>query len=250
MTCPYCEATATTARAERPARGYQRVRCRACGRVLNGRTGPPVNRLQEPTDVVCLVVLGRVRYQLRRRDLAELSLPRGRICTHEAGREWEGKRAPILGDPLRQRRHGAAGPRWYGDATYGKVQGQWSSLDRAIDRDGNFVAARLSDMRALAAAEAVFRPAWTVTGVTPERLPAEGHDAHPRAIRQVFGNRVVPRANRDVKNHLEQDHRGITPRYRPRGGFRHGHTAARCCRAFDESAPFCACRRSALNRAP
>jgi putative transposase len=64
-------------------------------------------------------------------------LQRGLILTHEAVREWERKLAPLLSDTLRKRRHGAVGPSWYVDETYLKVQGQWSYLYRAIDRDGN-----------------------------------------------------------------------------------------------------------------
>jgi putative transposase len=130
-------------------------------------------------------------------------LQRGLSFTHEAVREWESRLAPLLGETLRKRRHGAVGPSWYVDETYVKVQGQWSYLDRAIDRDGNLVDARLSDTRDLAAAEAFFRSAWTVTGESPDRITTDGHDAYPRAIRNVFGNRVMHRTNRYLNNHLE-----------------------------------------------
>jgi putative transposase len=89
VTCPHCESTATTARADRTAFGYQRFRCHGCGRIFHERTGTPFNRLQYPTDVVCLVVLWRFRYQLSLRDLAEMFLQRGLTLTHEAVREWE-----------------------------------------------------------------------------------------------------------------------------------------------------------------
>jgi putative transposase len=135
---------------------------------------------------------------------------------------------------LRKKRRGAVGNSWYVDETYIKVQGQWRYLDRAINRDGNLVDVRLSDTLGLAAAEAFFRSAWTVTGVTPDRITTDGHDAYPRAIRTVFGNQVLHRTNRYLNNHLEQDYRGIKQRYRPMGGFKQGHTAARFCRAFNE----------------
>jgi putative transposase len=127
---------------------------------------------------------------------------------------------------------------WYVDETYIKVQGQWCYLYRAIDRDGHLIDARISDTRDLAAAEAFFHSAWTVTGVMADRITTDGHDAYPRAIRQVFGNRVVHRTNRYLNNHLEQDHRGIKQRYRPMGGFKHGNTAAYFCRAFEEIRAF------------
>jgi putative transposase len=238
MTCLHCESTAITERSERTELGYRRFRCRACKREFNERSGTPFNRLQYPTDVVCLVILWRFRYKLSLRDLAEMFFQRGMSFTHEAVREWESKLAPLLSEALRKRRHSQVGNSWYVDETYIRVQGQWQYLCRAIDRDGNLVDVRLSDTRDLTAAEAFFRSAWTVTGVIPDRITTDGHDAYPRAIRQVFGNRVVHRTNRYLNNHLEQDHRGIKQRYRPMGGFKQGHTAACFCRAFDEVRAF------------
>ncbi len=105
-------------------------------------------------------------------------LQRGIIFTHEALREWEARMVPLLSETLRQRRHGAVGKSWYVDETYSKVQGQWCYLYHAVDRDGNLGDVRLSDTRDLAAAEAFFRSAWTVTGVTPDRITTDGHDAY------------------------------------------------------------------------
>jgi putative transposase len=123
---------------------------------------------------------------------------------------------------------------WYVGETSVRVQGQWQYLYRAIDRDGNFVDVRPSHTRDLAAAEAFFRSAWTVTGVTPGRLTTDGHDAYPRAIRNVFGKRGLHRTNRYLNDRLEQEHRSIQQRYRPMGGFKSFPTAARFCRLFDE----------------
>jgi putative transposase len=156
--------------------------------------------------MVCLVVLWRFRYKLSLRDLAEMFLQRGIIFTHEAVRDWERKLAPLLSEALRKRRCEAVGQSWYVDETYVRIQGRWYYLYRAIDRDGNLVDVWLSDTRDLAAAEAFFRSAWTVTGVAPDRITTDGHDAYPRAIRTVFGDHVTHRTNRYLNNHLEQDH--------------------------------------------
>jgi putative transposase len=101
------------------------------------------------------------------------------------------------------------------------------------------IGVRLSDTRDLAAAEAFFRSAWTVTGVTPDRITTDGHDAYPRAIRNVFGDQVRHRTNRYLNNQLEQDHRGIKQRSRPMYGFNTFVTVARFCRLFDEIRAFC-----------
>jgi putative transposase len=239
MRCPHCQSTATTERPDRTKLGYRRFRCRDCQRGFNERTGTPFNRLQYPTDVICLVVLWRFRYKLSLRDLAEMFLQRGILFTHEAARDWEAKLAPLLGKARRQRRHGTVENSWYVDETYIRVQGRWFYLYRAIDRDGHLIDARLSDTRDLAAAEAFFRAAWTVSGVMLDRITTDGHDAYPRAIRNVFGDRVMHRTNRYLNNRLEQDHRGIKQRYRPTCGLKIFATAAGFCRVFDEIRAFC-----------
>jgi putative transposase len=143
-----------------------------------------------------------------------------------------------LGEALRKRRHCAVGHSWYVDDTYGRVQGQWQYPSRAIDRDRQLVDVRLGATRDLAAAEACFRSAWTVTGVTPERITTDGHDAYPRAIRTVFVDQVTHRTNRYLNNHLEQDHRGVKQRLRPTTGLKTFATAARFCHVFDEIRAF------------
>ena len=75
----------------------------------------------------------------------------------------------------------------------------------------------LSERRDLAAAKAFFRSARTVTGVVPDRVTTDGHDAYPTAIREL-GKAVRHRTNVYLNNRLEQDHRGIKDRYRPEAG--------------------------------
>ena len=80
-------------------------------------------------------------------------------------------------------------------------------------------------------ADAFFRPAKTVTGVTPTRVTSDGQDSYPRAIRRELGRRVRQRTSRHLTDGLEQDRRkpadrrdageelgdGPTPRPRLRG---------------------------------
>ena len=62
-----------------------------------------------------------------------------------------------------------------------RVHGAWKYLYRAIDRDGALVDVMLSEHRDLAAAKRFFRSAKAVTGVIPDRVTTDGHDAYPRA---------------------------------------------------------------------
>jgi putative transposase len=238
MPCPPRASSMTMKRPVHTALGFRRFHCGDCKRTFNERIGTLFNHLQYPTAVVCLVVLWRHRYKLSLRDLAAMFLHCGINFTHEAVRGWERTLAPVLGETLRQRRDGTGGTSWYADETYVRVDGRWQYLYRANDRDGNLVDVRLSNTRDLAAAEIFFRAAWTGTGLIPHRITTDGHDAYPRAIRAVFGEQVTHRTNRDLNNHLEQDHRGIKQRYRLMGGFNHGTTAARLCYLFDEVRAF------------
>jgi transposase-like protein len=195
-----------TERPERTDQGYRRFRCRDCDKLYNERSGGLLNHAQYPSDVIALVVLWRLRYRLTLRDLAEMFLVRGIVFSHEAVREWEAKLALILADELRRRRHGRGGARgrhWHVDETYLKVRGRWCYLYRAIDRDGNLVDTMLSEHRDMAAAQAFFRSAKAVTGVTPERVTTDGHGSYPRAIRSTLGRQIVHRTSAYKNNRLE-----------------------------------------------
>ncbi len=150
-----------------------------------------------------LVVLRRLRSKLSLRDLAEMFLPRGVVCTHEAVREWEGRFAPLLTDRLRAKRHGQAGASWSVDETYVKVNGAWCSRYRAIDRDGTLVDACLSETRDMTAAQRFWRQAVATVGRLPGRVTTDGHDADPRAIREALGSAVAHRCSRYLNNRLE-----------------------------------------------
>jgi transposase-like protein len=214
--------------------GYHTFRCPACKRRFNERSGTPFNDLSVPTDIVFLVVLWRLRYKLSLRNLAEMFLERGFVFSHETVRQWEALVAPLLTEQLRRKRRGKAGKRWHADETYVKIQGVWCYLYRAIDADGNLVDSLLSVHRDLEAAKRFFAQSVEVVGHTPERVTTDGHDAYPRAIRETLGPEVVHRCSRYKNNVMEQDHRGIKGRYRPRRGFGSVIGAARFCAAYEE----------------
>jgi transposase-like protein len=161
-------------------------------------------------------------------------LIRGFVFTYEAVRDWEAKLTPALADELRRGRRGKVGRSWYTDETYIRVHGQWKYLYRAIDRDGALVDVMLSEHRNLAGAKRFFRSAKAVTGVIPDRVTTDGHDAYPRAIRTELGSRVRHRSNTYLNNRLEQDHRGIKARCRPMLGFKSATSARRYCCGHDE----------------
>ena len=65
-------------------------------------------------------------------------------------------------------------------------------------------------------------------------MTTDGHDAYPRAIREMLGEGVIHRCSQYMNNRIEQDHRGIKGRYQPMRGFGSFVSAARFCTAHDE----------------
>ena len=128
MNCPYCAVSTTRKRAKKTELGSTTFFCSVCHRTFHERTGTPFNYLEVPTAVVLLVVLWRRRYKLSLRDVAEMFLERGFVFTHETGRDWEKRFAPLVADQLRRKRRGQAGRSWYVDETSIKVHGKWCSL--------------------------------------------------------------------------------------------------------------------------
>jgi transposase-like protein len=114
MRCMGCGSAAVSERLERTAQGYRRFRCRSCGKPFNERSGGALNRAQFPSDIIALVVLWRLRYQLSLRDLSEVFLLRGIVFSHEAVRDWEAKLTPGLAENLRRRRRGKVGRSCWG----------------------------------------------------------------------------------------------------------------------------------------
>ena len=231
---PHCESGDTSERRERTELGYRRFRCRTCLREFNERTGTRFNHLQYPTDVVCRVVLWRVRYKLSLRDLAEMFVERGFVFTHETVRNWEATFAPLLTQHLRKHRYGHGSRRWHVDETLIRVNGKWAYLYRALDHEGSLLDVRLSETCDLAAARAFFRSARMITKRSPLRVTSDCHGSYPGALRLEFGPTITHRTTRYANNLLEQRHRAVKQRTRPMLGFKQFDSAARFCQAHDE----------------
>ncbi len=196
------------------------------------------------------MVLWRLRYRLTLRDVAEMFLVRGIVFSHEAVREWEAKLTPALAENLRRRRRGKVGRSWYVDETYLKVQGRWCYLYRAIDRNGNLVDVLFSEQRDMAAAQAFFRSAQAVTGITPDRVTTDGHDSDPRAIRTELGKGVRHRTSAYLNNRLEQDHRGIKVATGPCGASNAPDQPPGSVALTTSCAPFSALPPTTINMCP
>jgi putative transposase len=137
-------------------------------------------------------------------------------------------------DQLRKHRYGQGSRRWHIDETLIKVHGEWVSLYRALDHEGNLLDVCLSETRDLPAARALFRSARLITKRSPLRVTSDRHGSDPGAIRLEFGPEVTHRRTRYANNLLEQSHRAVKQRLRPTLGFKCFDSAARFCHARDE----------------
>src|SRR5688500_5158023 len=90
--------------------------------------------------------------------------PRHRVHPR-GGAGLEARLAPLLADGLRKRWAGKVGRCWHVGETYVKVAGVWHYLQRVIDRGGTLADVYLSETRGIAAAQAFFRSARSVTQV-------------------------------------------------------------------------------------
>jgi transposase-like protein len=85
MNCVGCGSTRVTERREVTVQGYERFRCRDCGRHFNERSDGVLNRTSFPSDIISFVVFCRLRDRLTLRDLSEILLLRGLIVTVSCG---------------------------------------------------------------------------------------------------------------------------------------------------------------------
>ena len=178
--------------------------------------------------------MGRLRYKMSQRDVAEFFLLRGFEFTHEPVRHWEERFAPLVAEQLRTKRAGTMGRTWHVDETYIRVKGRWCYLYRAMDEDGNLVDSLLREKRDMASAQAFFEQALEVAQTLPNRVVTDGLASYPCAILEVLGEAVTHELGRCLDNPIEQDHQGIKYRYYPMLGFGAFDSAKRFCTAFEE----------------
>jgi transposase-like protein len=122
------------------------------------------------------------------------------------------------------------GGSWRCDETYIKVNGRWTYLYRAVDKQGHTVDFLLSEKRDVAAAKRFFRKAMK-NQATPRVITLDAHAASQRAITELksagtMPHRVRIRSSKYLNNIVEQDYRRIKQRIRPMLGLKRFETAA------------------------
>jgi transposase-like protein len=180
-----------------------------------------LKRLHYPLDVMLLCVRWYVAYPLSLRDLEEMMSERGLAVDHSTVHRWALKLLPILEKLFRQRKR-PVGRSWRVDETYIKVNGRWTYLYRAVDKDGDTVDFLLRAHRDKAAARRYLEKAIRYNG-EPGTVTIDRSGANLAALDDINSRREQQIKIRQVKylnNIVEQDHRAIKRRTRPMIGLK------------------------------
>jgi len=170
-------------------------------------------------EIIVLCVRWYLTFKLSSRDLVQMMAERGIVLAHTTILRWVQRYVP---DFEKRWNHYArsVGDSWRVDETYLKVRGQWVYLYRAVDKEGRTVDFLLSKRRDVAAAKRFFSRATKQHGA-PRVITLDGYAASHRAVTNLkeagtLPRRVRIRSCKYLNNVVEQDHRRIKQRVRPK----------------------------------
>jgi IS6 family transposase len=118
-----------------------------------------------PDEVIALAVRHSVRYRLSSADVVAWFAQRGLVVDPSTVYRWVHRFVPLFGQAARAHRR-PVGATWRVDAWDVRVHGRWTYVERAINEDGQVVAAYFSERRHAKAVHTFFQDAIEETGVT------------------------------------------------------------------------------------
>jgi putative transposase len=105
----------------------------------------PFRYFNSSPEVIRLVVMTYVRFTLSLRNLEDLLFERGIDICHETVRHWWNRFGPMFAAYIRRQRvshlRGFRHWRWHLDEVYAKLNGVMAYLWRAVDHEGEILAA-------------------------------------------------------------------------------------------------------------
>lgn len=179
-----------------------------------------------------------LRYPLSYRDLAEMMTERGFNLAHTTIYRWVMAYAPEINKRCRQHLKTTTDS-WKVDKTYIKVQGKWTYLYRAIDKEGNTIDFLLCAKRDASSATRFLQKAlkqWH--SVNPRVINTDKDKAYPKAIEDLtesgsLSESTKHRAITYLNNLIEQDHRYIKRRIVASQHFREFWSAYRTISGYE-----------------
>ena len=176
-----------------------------------------------------LCVRWYLSFKLSSRDLVQMMAERGITLAHTTILRWIQRFVP----EFEKRWNRYALPidgSWRCDETYIKVNGRWTYLYRAVDKQGRTVDFLLSAKRDVDAARRFFQKAVNRNGA-PRVITLDAYAASHRAIDDLktegkTPKRVRVRSSKYLNTRIEQDHRREKQRVRPMLGIKRFDSAA------------------------
>jgi len=174
-----------------------------------------------PPDVILMGVRWYVAYPLSTRHVEELMEERGVEVDHSTINRWVIKYSPQLEEAFHRHKR----PVWVSgrmDETSSKGKGEWRSLYRAVEKQGQTIDFLLTEPRDEPAAKRFLTKAIRRHGV-PEKSPIDGSAANKAAMtsyNEQHGTAIEIRQIKYLNNIVEQDHRGVKRVTRPMLGFK------------------------------
>ena len=157
--------------------------------------------------IIILCVRWYLRFKQSFRDLVEMMAERGISLARTMILRWVQRYVPEF-EKRRNRFASRAGRSWRVDETYIKINGRWTYLYRAVDKEGRTVDFLLRAKRDVAAAKAFFRRAFKSHGLLPRKITLDGYQPSHRAAREFLGEhrrttRTEIRSSRYLNNMIE-----------------------------------------------
>src|SRR6266581_4007111 len=134
-----------------------------------------------PKDIILMGVRWYVAYPLSYRHIEELMEERGVEVDHSTIQRWVVKYSPPLEEAFHRRKR-PVWVSWRMDETYIKVKGEWRSLYRAVDKQGQTIDFLLTEQRDEHAAKRFLTKAIRRHGGVPGKITIDGSAANDAAI--------------------------------------------------------------------
>ena len=174
-----------------------------------------------PPDVILMGVRWYVAYPLSTRHVEELMEERGVEVDHSTINRWVIKYSPQLEEAFHRHKR-PVWVSWRMDETSSKGKGEWRSLYRAVEKQGQTIDFLLTEQRDEHAAKRFLTKAIRRHGVA-EKITIDGSAANKAAMtsyNEEHGTAIEIRQIKYLNNIVEQDHRGVKRVTRPMLGFK------------------------------
>jgi transposase, IS6 family len=183
-------------------------------------------------EIILLNVRWYCSYGLSYRNLVEMMEERGLDLAHTTIMRWVHEYAPQIDKKIRPHLKRTCDS-WRVDETYIKVNGKWTYLYRAVDKEGNTLDFLLRAKRDAKAASRFFKKVLKAKHTqTPRVINVDKNPALSCSLEQLKKEGLLPKKMqiRPVKylnNIIEQDHRFIKKVTKPCLGFKSLRTASK-----------------------